>query len=321
MDPYFPIISIVIPIYNTEKYLKKCLHSVVNQSYKNIEILLINDGSTDNSHMICEKFSENDNRIIYINKENEGVSIARNIGLDNATGNWIYFLDSDDFLDLDTFKDLLDIVKKNNCDIIQFGLRSYKNDKLFRENCPKFFKAYYSNDLKIFIDENPLKPLSACLNFFKKDIIGDIRFDEDLKHCEDMLFVYSVYCNMNQLVSLNKIYYNQVLSENSTSRRPIDKKVIIDYLGFLSKLCEYIRKRELLYEFKDEINNLLKYFFVLLNSYDNYAKEKDEIKILYRKFYKDNKDIICSSFSKVGYINPSYIANLLKIKNRLRKIV
>lgn len=321
MKPYFPIISIVIPIYNTEKYLKKCLYSVVNQSYKNIEILIINDGSTDNSHIICEEFSENDDRIIYINKENEGVSIARNIGLDQAKGDWIYFLDSDDFLDLNTFSELLTIAEKNNCDIIQFGLRSFKNNQLVRENYPKFFKEYYSNNLKYFIDENPLKPLAAWLHLFKKDIIGDIRFDKNLKHCEDMLFVYSVYCNMNKLVSLNKIYYNQVLSENSTSRRPIDKKVIIDHLEFLSKLCEYIRKRELVYEFQEEINNLLKYFFVLLNSYDNYAKEKDEIKILYRKFYKDNKDIICSSFSKVGYINPSYIANLLKIKNRLRKIV
>ena len=98
------IISVIIPVYNVENYIEKCLNSIVNQTYNNLEIIIIDDGSTDNSIAIAEKIAENDKRIRIISQVNQGVSSARNLGLDNASGEYILFIDSDDWLDLETCK-------------------------------------------------------------------------------------------------------------------------------------------------------------------------------------------------------------------------
>src|SRR5690606_15460378 len=99
-----PLISVVIPVYNVESYLENCINSIVQQTYSNLEIILVNDGSTDNSTKICETAASKDSRIVLINQKNQGVSSARNNGLSIARGEWIYFIDADDFLNLDTFE-------------------------------------------------------------------------------------------------------------------------------------------------------------------------------------------------------------------------
>src|SRR5690554_7984530 len=98
-----PKISVIIPVYNKAPYLEQCLNSVINQTYKNLEIIIIDDGSTDNSLEICEKYRKKDERIQLISQENQGVSVARNKGIQKASGEWIYFLDADDYLELDAF--------------------------------------------------------------------------------------------------------------------------------------------------------------------------------------------------------------------------
>ena len=107
-------ISIIVPIYNDEKYLKRCIESILKQTYTNIELILINDGSEDKSLEICEEYKKNDNRIIIVNKENEGVSVARNIGIEKATGELISFVDADDYLEITFLQELFNIMKKYN---------------------------------------------------------------------------------------------------------------------------------------------------------------------------------------------------------------
>ena len=104
------LISVVLPIYNVEKYLRRCLDSVVNQTYKNLEILLINDGSTDNCLKICEEYAKSDNRVQVINKNNAGLGMARNTGIDYAKGEYICFFDSDDYIELNTIEKLYKII-------------------------------------------------------------------------------------------------------------------------------------------------------------------------------------------------------------------
>ena len=104
-----PLISVIIPVYNTEKYLRTCLDSIVNQTHSNLQIILIDDGSTDNSGLICDEYAQKDSRIICVHQQNGGVSKARNEGLKIATGDYIHFPDSDDYLDLDTYEYLLKI--------------------------------------------------------------------------------------------------------------------------------------------------------------------------------------------------------------------
>ena len=115
-----PLISVIIPIYNPGVHLHKCLNSIIKQSYKNLEIILIDDGSTDGSSAVCDEFAQKDGRIICIHQENAGVSRARNEGLKIAKGEYIHFPDSDDYLELDTYEYLMNLMTKNQCEVVNF---------------------------------------------------------------------------------------------------------------------------------------------------------------------------------------------------------
>ena len=114
-------VSIIVPIYNTEQYLKKCIDSLINQTYKNLEILLINDGSTDNSDSICNEYVKKDNRIKYYKKENTGVSDTRNYGIKEAKGSYLTFVDSDDWLDLTTIENCMKVMIDKQVEILKFS--------------------------------------------------------------------------------------------------------------------------------------------------------------------------------------------------------
>ena len=130
MENINDLISVIVPVYNVEKYLVQCINSILNQTIKNLEIILVDDGSLDNSGKICDEFSKKDDRIVAIHKENNGLSSARNAGLEIANGNYIGFVDSDDWLDEHMYEILLKLIKENNSDI----------------SCCDFFKTADSND-------------------------------------------------------------------------------------------------------------------------------------------------------------------------------
>lgn len=123
-----PLVSVIIPVYNVEKYLRECVDSVINQTYKNIEVILVDDGSTDSSGEICDEYEEKDSRITVIHKQNEGAAIARNVGMENASGEWFYFPDSDDYLELDMLSVLVGTANKKHADIIFFDAQSFTDD-------------------------------------------------------------------------------------------------------------------------------------------------------------------------------------------------
>ena len=180
-----PLISVIVPIYNVEKYLKECLDSIINQSLKDIEIILINDGSKDKSKEIIEKYKKNDNRIIAIHKENKGYGHSCNLGLKTAKGEYIAIVEPDDFIDSKMYEDLYNIAKQNDSDIVKscffenFDARNYKTIKkpnwTFRENIgnktfkidsayefffyhPSIWSAIYKKD---FLDKNKIKFIEA----------------------------------------------------------------------------------------------------------------------------------------------------------------
>lgn len=315
-----PKVSVVIPVYNTEKYLRACLSSVINQTYSNIEIIIINDGSSDDSALICKEYSKSDERITFIDKDNEGVSVARNIGITLAKGEWIYFLDSDDFLDFNAFEKLINTASDTNCDVIQFGLRRLMVGNIVSENKPSNYQEY--QDLELFLEENELKPVSACLHFFKSSVIKNnkIKFNEKLKHNEDMLFVYSLYCHLKKIVVINDILYNLVLREDSVSHKPIEIRVLRDKLLFLSELCDYVRKQKLIKQYKEEINNLFKNFFVTAVYYKEYRYYKYNLQMDFRILYSKNKDILNRSFISVANYNIDLVYYPLMVIHRIKKI-
>ena len=124
-------VSVIVPIYNSEKTINRCVESIINQTYKDIEILLINDGSIDNTLNILNDYANKDKRIVVINKKNEGVSKTKNLGIKKAKSEFIMFVDSDDYIDKEAIKKLVLLQKKDNLDIIKFHYNNYVDDKLY----------------------------------------------------------------------------------------------------------------------------------------------------------------------------------------------
>ena len=208
------LVSIIVPIYNTEKYLKDCIKSVQVQTYSNWELILIDDGSKDNSLQICEEFAHEDNRIKVFHQENAGVSRARNLGLDKSTGIWISFLDSDDLLDKEHISTCIRFAKENNLDIVKFELGgNYFNSK---SNSNKQTVLAVSE----FIDNPNCK---LCIpSFLNKKIIEDTRFNESIKYAEDQLFNYILLSKVEQIGYIFKISWPSSSLEAATSDKRKD---------------------------------------------------------------------------------------------------
>lgn len=213
------LISIIIPIYNVEKYLEKCLDSVIKQTYDNIEIILIDDGSEDKSKQICDDYAKIDNRIKVIHKKNEGVSKARNIGIDTSKGEFITFIDSDDYIDKNYIEELYKLCIKNNSDIAICGVKDEDYDGNIVHVSNKIIKKLNKREILIEL-LNEKYFFSVCwAKLYKKSKIGNIRFNEMMKIAEDFDFLYKLLDNINVVyVDTTKILYHFLLREGSATR-------------------------------------------------------------------------------------------------------
>lgn len=202
-------ISVIVPIFNVEQYLENCINSIINQTYENLEIILVDDGSPDNCGAICDEFAVKDNRIKVILKENGGLSSARNAGLDIATGDLIAFIDSDDWIEPEMLTVLERILSENSADFSVCGMitdygNAVINNKLSLSNVVKVNKPEIFN----LILNAPNFYGYACNKLFKKDIIGDLRFDESLMSCEDLDFCVRLSEKCNLAVFTNQKFYH-----------------------------------------------------------------------------------------------------------------
>jgi glycosyltransferase involved in cell wall biosynthesis len=214
-----PRISIIIPIYNVEQYLEQCLNSILNQTFKDIEIICVNDGSTDNSYNLLKEFAKKDNRIKIITQENKGVSTARNIGLDNSNSEFIMFLDSDDWYDKKLCEKVLNKIKETNADIICFGHNVINNDNtILTTNIKQITKLNKNYKSKKHTIRNQIFVWDKA---FKRQLIEkyNTRFIEGLKCAEDIVFCLSLYY-LNPCYSYieEPLYnYRQFRTGNATS--------------------------------------------------------------------------------------------------------
>lgn len=212
-----PLVSIIIPVYNTEKYLRQCLDSVVNQTLKDIEIICVNDGSTDNSLNILKEYKEKDNRIKVFNIENHGVSYARNLGLNNVSGEYVVFIDSDDYVNDVFIEELYNNELETFSDLVFSGrILKNKDDKIISKWIPKKEISYNPiNDYDDFTQWH-----TVVEKLFKYDIIKQNRlyFDETLCYGEDSLFLtqYLSYCY--KITAVKKAMYTVVENKYSLSR-------------------------------------------------------------------------------------------------------
>ncbi len=218
MDNKKPLISIIIPVYNAEKYLNRCLDSVLNQSYKNLEIILVNDGSTDASLLICKNYSEKDKRIRVINKTNEGAAQARNTGLDCVRGEYIAFVDSDDFISSQIIEKLYSGATENDCDIAVCGYWTYyenQNINLNKKNKRIKNAILCENDtLKLFGWGNQVSANSIWAKLYKSELFEDIRFPE-FKTAEDLFVAFRLYHKANKIYVTNEQMYYYICRQGS----------------------------------------------------------------------------------------------------------
>ena len=216
-----PEISIIIPVYNVEKYLDECLNSAVNQTFNDIEIICVNDGSTDSSLEILESHASRDKRIKIINQKNKGLSGARNTGLDAAKGKYIYFMDSDDYMELNGLKKLYDLIEEESCDLIVFKTYNFIDETgeyihIEYHDMPELTsrlgnkKFHYQNHIQELIDID----VTAYTKFFKMEIASDIRFEEGLIF-EDNLFTMELIFNSKSIYFYDRYLYHRRMRDNS----------------------------------------------------------------------------------------------------------
>ena len=221
----FPILSIIVPIYNMEKYLIKAICSVKNQTFQEWELILVNDGSTDNSRCICEKFAKNESRITIINQNNKGVSSARNKGLSLAKGKYITFLDPDDWIDNNLYSKLISHMENNNCSMCIYGFTI--ENAGFSTKSPIYKKSVIDNYTAIYeMFKGTYWGGHLWNKVYLKELIKNIKLDNDIHFCEDLLFNYKVMSNLNNIYYFPVFGYHY-LQRNNSAIRDISKK--IDY--------------------------------------------------------------------------------------------
>lgn len=210
-----PLISVIVPIYKVEQYLDKCITSIVNQTYKNLEIILVDDGSPDNCPTICDKWKELDNRIIVIHKENGGLSDARNAGLDICKGDYIAFVDSDDYIHLDMYNELITTMLKHNCDIVQCEhINVYENQEVESHYSNYIYKEYNVEEaLHSLILESPLRQV-VWNKLYKRNIFDNLRFEVG-KLNEDDFFTYQAFHICKKVGYINKVLYYYLIRNSS----------------------------------------------------------------------------------------------------------
>lgn len=218
---YKPEISIIIPVYNVEKYLDECINSAVNQTFDDIEIICVNDGSTDGSLEIIEKHASKDKRIRIISQEHKGVGSARNAGLDAAKGKYVYFMDSDDYVELNALKELHNLIEEKSCDLIIFKTYNFIDEtreyiNIDYHDMPEL-TSIVGNE--VFNYQDHLKQLipadvTVYTKFFKREIISDIRFIEDLIF-EDNIFTMNLIFNSESIYLYDRYLYHRRIRKNS----------------------------------------------------------------------------------------------------------
>lgn len=202
------LISVIVPVYNVENYLDRCVDSIVNQTYKNLEIILVDDGSTDSSGRKCDEWKKKDNRILVVHKKNGGLSDARNAGLEVANGTYIGFVDSDDFISLDMYRILLKTMIETNSDIVECNRRSFTDSDIIHEaNTDSFSVEVFGSEKALLelILERKLKQ-TAWNKLYQRQIITTLF--EVGKINEDEYWTYQIFGKANTIAAVNaELYY------------------------------------------------------------------------------------------------------------------
>lgn len=304
-------ISIIVPVYNVEKYLNRCIDSILNQTFKEYELILVDDGSTDNSGKICDLYEKKDKRIKVIHKENGGLSSARNCGIEKSIGKYIGFVDSDDFIHPQMYSYLYDYLDKYKADISICAFRKVKENECIK-------KQIKNKELNIVILNNIEAQYELYKNhgdqfvvawnkLYKRELFRDLRYEEGKIH-EDEYIIHQILYKSKTIIYIKEEFYNYYIRENSIMNSKFSLKSF-DGVCALKERCEFYSKYGLMdLKYKAEYNYVIRFFkdyYLYKNNVSNNSKT------LY-KLRKDFKSMVNKNLLK----NPQFI-----IKEKLAWII
>lgn len=303
-------ISIIIPVYQVEKYIKRCLDSILSQTYSNLEIILIDDGSRDMSGKICDEYAIKDSRIKVIHQDNAGVSAARNKGLDICTGDYITFVDSDDFLEPFMYEKMMEKVTEYNCDVVMCDC--VKDDGVAQTPYTHNIRAgfYDYNQLKeeyyphLLMMENVEYPatISNWLLLFRREIASSIRYIEGVRYSEDLLFGVQLLYNAKSFYYMKDEYYYHYWMNNESASHTFKKDKWKDYITLYNAALNI---------FKDNKVILNQTYIMLLFFMYNYINDV----ILFKELNTNEKLLLIENI-----LNDDYIIKLFK-KIKISKLL
>lgn len=295
-----PKISVIVPIYNVEKYLEKCIDSIINQTYSNLEIILVNDGSVDNSKNICDQYAISDKRIKVIHKENGGLSDARNYGLNIATGDYVSFIDSDDYIHPMFYEILWKMIEENEGDIAQCNFtKYYENNDIVNIKNIEFHKQPH-----ILTNIQALDYLTSDLNYivvwnklYKIELFDHVRFPKGKLH-EDEYTTYKVLFKSKKIIVTSiPLYYYLQRTDSITGQKFNLKKLdaldaFIEQISFYKEKKLYTIKNKTICRFESNLRILM---MQVLDS-DIEEKEKERIFNQLISVYRENRNLFKEAF-------------------------
>lgn len=306
-----PLISIIVPIYNAEQYLEDTLKELINQTYKNLEIILVDDGSTDNSPAICDRYSSEHNNIKVIHKKNAGVCAARNNGISSAKGDFIGFCDSDDLPDRDLYETLYNLIRDNSADISMVDVKiilpngaektTSTNELEIWDTPDKFVHSFFTKYMNI----------GVYTKLFKREICDKISFAEGKRINEDMFYFFQASILSERTVHKSVAKYTYFRRDGSSTLNGFSDK-FFDCIYFADKILEITTQSFPKYKNLAVANKISTSLRVLkrmatMGGYDKYPNERDNIIAYikgfdrkYCKQYLKKKDYIRFSTLKIG---------------------
>lgn len=320
-----PIISIIVPIYNVGKYLPKCIESILNQTFKNFELILVNDGSTDNSGVVCDDYAKKDTRIKIIHKSNGGVSSARNAGLYVAKGEYIGFVDPDDYIDKNMYEKLYRLCIDNNSDIAICRFNREINGKIQNKESTEEIIELNNMEAMNELFKGNLYRFSLCNKLFSKKCFNDVLFPEERIH-EDLSTTYKLFANSKKAVYINYCGYIYVRRENSILTSTYNEKRLQAFIAW-DEIIEFIDKNY--YEIIEQVIATFTYWCVdnilyILNQVNNSKKKNNYLNIIQKyttKYYiyiKRNNILSRSYKLRIRIFNINY--KLFILGRKIRKV-
>ena len=304
-------VSIIVPVYNMKKYLRECLDSLVNQTLKDIEIICINDGSTDNSLEILNECAKKDNRIIVINKENEGQGIARNLGISKAQGEFVGFVDPDDWVELDMYEKMYNQAKQLDSEIVicdhiryrEFEQKSYIPEAFEKaispaKSVPLVIESGKNIDKELINSTLLVSPCYSVNKIYNREFLlkNNIKFSQ-IRCFEDVMFILRSHILASKISYIDTAFYNYRIHKSSTLRNYENR--YLDLLNLFHDINKYLIKVDLLEKFQLNLD-----FFIVINSYwacrnmSTNKYKKDLMKEVKKYLSKENYKLLCKKIFK-----------------------